>query len=1068
MNMIFKPFVYLLMVFAFNVSFAANTVEDNVCDGLTGSQLSAKLHNFTIDDDITNYELCDSMVLKKNDAKVHLVNSFLIDQETFINDYEQTMEALGDTFDNKADYYKEDSVLEAIAEDLVYLIVMAFTVFFCFALAMQPENKTHTAASVLLFAGVLTFMLTKVISMMAYGVIYFFALFNAIVYKNHDLAELMEMYSVEQQLMNNSTLIDTQDQFLTNFLILNSSVSASTDKATFERLYGSTAEIDFDWRSGKSNDISNPSIKDVIEMHETCKQRSRAEVSDNFELNVPSYSEEGWLSNVPDLTELEFLSVSNRAEFFSGGETFDYNCDDGLYGSNASSYGAVTVNTQRVLQNLFNGKQADQMNNESTALDHFNNITSKKQAYVEKFLSNIDAKAGMRLENNMTDLMMGYEAVKEARASGKDVKDTAAFESLVKNIQDYYSDVVVYEEEQGLSATEYLALGQIGMVTAKFSTLFNNDGNEIPHLMYVENGYHHIKPFLDKAARINMALNCANTTDPETFLKREAHAIEWNAKDKSELNWKQKGRIGGVFADSCFILENGRLTAEYSNPALVEQHEQEVMDRKAALNVMFNAYTEAFFNLIQRNTLLFDQARMEAMNSIDFTVYSAINIRNKIIKTLQEINNASAMLTDIYSFEYANIADSSNIGTYFNYGLFDDEHHKKIKSQETKELIDSRYDLETYDLNLLFKGQQYGKPYEAYDATDSYLMETGVPSAVAKKYRIKCPIIDKEGDCDSSLQQFNYGNQNPVVNFTATTLFFEKSVALVHAGGKVIGEAGSTINGTIVGKSPKTKLIGTLAQGIEGFAAVADYTLGTAAKAATNYGILTLIFMKLVQFLPMAIDFSMITMSIVCVVVPIISIPFVFTKEVMINIVKGLSGDQNWFNFSGTLLVLLDVVLKPVVFLVVLPIYIWYNNSTAIGSFVINTFYSAFGDSSPTMVMAMGYVLVLVVVFLLIKGLKVTYTIEKGIFELLGLRSAPFFDDSQNLLSMAMGWAGSDLFKNVVSAQSQATQQTRVAGEAMGNAHRSRVAAKQMKEKAKQQALAAKAKEGKKDSEESE
>lgn len=995
-----KIFKHISTIFLFTVSilsssvYATNGSVEEAIDCVDPKIMSQKIGKFEKGE--MEYTPCGDF-LRPFDTMFLRVATVLIDRDTFTK-METIVRMLGGDYELMLPAFSEHNAFQNTLSIAFKALTPMIAIFiFCLMVTARKEDKSKAAIATLILGLILlgSFSISKY---SAYCWLFITSHYNEFLWNAHDIEQNLEYFTDGETLRLSTTAIEESDEQFSNMLHAISAIDVATDNRIRTSNYGSSIEVDFDFRSNKSNDIAKPTIAQYLEMQDECSLKDRAEVSENVELNFTTLADTGLLSLIPSGANL--LSIPYKAEFFNGGETYDYNCPEREFGFE-KGFASIQINHVLLAQHLMSKKHADEVADQTTMIEDIADAFSNDLAYMEKEFVDVDVVAGQQLENIEGKLMLSHAIALQSQSTGEDYKLSSQYESLVAAYKGTFNKVFSYNQDRGFTIAEQAQLNAIKMGIAKFSSFFSNTKGMDPKLMYNLNGWHYAKPFISKTVRMNMAVDCA-INHPSSYIHRQKYAQEWNAIDKTSVKNASMKSLGGGFDYACFIYEDGMLNADYSDPESINENIKEITARKKAVEIMLSAISEAVFQLSVNNPEMFEDAKLEYINSIEPTMQSVVQSRFGFMEMKQDLQNVFATVEELYSFDLLDLIDDLTLPqTFYNYHRFS----KDVLTGEDISNIDKVYRIGKYNLSTTFKGFVKGQTNEPVSTS----LEVGILSLLGDKLNAgTCPIRDEEGNCKASLQELNYASNSKMLNIALTITAARTAIKVARATGNAVKDVADTSDKTVIGKSPQGKLGGLIGGAFFAVAVSLDIAFGWLFDVLFVFSWLAVFLGKVAMYIPLIAELSFVLFGAVYLLVSMLLLAVVPLKEMTMNIARMAMGEKDFekiANFDGTINILKSTIIRWVIFFGAIYLFLFLHNSSGIGGAFYTLMISVVDDNSVITTLLYGFVMSIAYIFALFKTITVVNSFEDSILKKLNVDGGATFQESNNAIGSLVGFA---------------------------------------------------------------
>lgn len=994
-------------------------------DCVPGPQVGAKIGNWLAEDvkSTSNYKPCDRFLLP-NDPLAKTMLYYVSDKDTVLEVKEQ-MEELGGNFEEITRGFRGKNSFLVLFNTLMFVAFLAAALYSGARVSkvFRESNVTENAArgSVMLAALLLGYhLLSNLPLYIARGVLYFTSSYNFMIYNFHDFDSLEKVTATEGRLEQFADTFNSQNYEVANALMLNETVNVVTDNVILKKNVGSTVSVEGQWFSD-GDSVSRPTFSEYLKYHDHCFQRRFADVYNDYEVNLGVTL--GMLWDGDSLV----TKIPETAILTSGGDTGVYDCPESEGFGKETGVVTIKQNTNLVLQNFLSDKFGVDYSNNTSVTDQIADTFSSTRAIINNGLENIVNAATSNPQGIESEIETALAAVKEARTSGTNVRNTSSFKSLVDKVKKETAQAFAYQNpgNDSLKMSDLMLIDAVKAVVYKYSKLFGP--TDVDSDLEVEiTGYHYLKDFLEETSRKALVYDCT-VRKGNLYDKHIIAAERFNNGDKSILN--RDAELPNVSDVGCYEFnpETQTMTA-VANPANADILKEEIEDRVFAVKTLLDAYDAGVISnlLIEEDSEELVALRLEFLNKLRINMFSATRSSYIFMDQENEIRQSLSAVKHTIS-----VSDNLNINTgqitnYHNNLRFASKGYNTISDS----LSDVMNDTENsqYDFGYMFKavGSHSGGAQQTSSVElDKILDDSWEWTALLGlddlgdlffKTGAECPIKSPEGDCEASLQQINYESLNHMVaHATAATgaVIGFNFVAGVCKGGA--GEDGGMTAGKLA------LLGGPVAKALQVIGCGAISIIDFAMPLAYLYLIVAWLLVALAflaSYLPLAIDALLFVMVLVYVIVPIIMLPVVFSIEaVKAAVIYTLfKEERTQQSFMNTVKILKGLIFRPFILLSILSVYLFFQMSPSLGG-------SIFDLLSQVDLPIIGSLLIMATIsWLTMKGAKVALDIESEMHNLLGISSKPFFEETGQLDGMvktAMLYGSQRVVGGQVKAASQ-------------------------------------------------
>ncbi|EIZ1449734.1 DMT family transporter [Vibrio parahaemolyticus] len=835
-----------MLLLLFSMSAFANDPNEPQC--LDAKQLSSKMNNFN-EADIPNADkskACGSFLGQIDRILVSGLES--IATKSDVRKWEKELTSLGNIAEKTINAMRDENTMTTWMHSYIYVtqwtvifFVVAITIGTCYYKELLPKAILAIGGSIYI-----AFVTYNYGSFYTGLVILVTSFSNFIVWNAGDHESISDL--------SNHNYSDVGEALATNALDLASSIhrveaiNQVTALEAFDNLWSSHVEID---KTLYANgfDIDEPTISEFKQYHKHCKQRDYVEVDDKFNLHI---------------TNLNWSSLSNKAIFYSGGtDTKHYNCDEGYYGK--KSLALLVQSTVAVLIDRYiDNNLTDNLGEELTLADRIKIMFDSESGTLKLLIEQAEDVASADPEMFETQILMGEEASIEAADTGTSFRNTASYQELLSYYKTKMGTTHDYVEVDGLDP--YQMVGYFGIVATHFAftELFNESG--IYDSIVTDKrkmGYHFLQPYIKETINFALEYNCS-TTLSSTYEDRVKFAEYFNGLDQDK-KLKHQSPFSEMNDTHCYrFYDNGDIEAGGDGKDN-EAFRKMVEHRFNALNVLFDARTQASLQLILENEDLTDEIVLKGLNSISTNVSDSMNSHIIMTDAQQKLRSALQVIQDAYIFESNVNYDVTRPAYYYNFKRFSDGNDIEEKA------IDKN--LNKYDLSPFFEHTTTEYVKNAEDITRSK------EGSIAKMARYECPVLE-DGECKANLLQLNSAASNMLLEQTLYLTAIEKTASLASAGCSTAEKATEEAAGPIFGKARYANLAGVAACGtayvLDGMSQifVVPYQIASAIMAFVMFA------MKL---LPSVIDLVRHFLPYLVFVVPTLILTAAFIFDVFVS-----------------------------------------------------------------------------------------------------------------------------------------------------------------------------------------
>ncbi|HHE0437771.1 TPA: hypothetical protein ACN35C_004630 [Vibrio parahaemolyticus] len=1003
MENIFKKFSFLFLIFTLSIAnaFAATGNElEETKDCLTPIEISSKFGNFKDgDNDTSMYKPCGGFILPV-DSKFLIVATAIIDKQTF-DKLEPAVTLLGGNHEEQRAFFKDHVPLQDVI--VVSAMFSAFVIFIALfyiaidsALSGVLKGVLTTLAFGLVFSQ--TFYLPEYsVRAWLFGV----SQYNKQIYELHEIDRNIEFFNTDNKLEPALTTIDKQYKALNQMLHLGTAVDVATGNSITKSTYGSSIIVDTNGTYLGGLDIGQPTVKEFFEQNDECLAKDRVETSSNFEFNVKTWSDTGLLQYIP--TDARVIDIPYRASFHNGGETHKYDCGDDAFG-NEQAFMTIQSNNLDIAQNFVQGKTADLISGDTTMIENIASITSNKLFYIEEELEKVDVVFGSIQQNITGKIALAYAAAKEAQVKNDNYRNTNTYQNLVSDFENIARPVFIYSGEENFTTTEVAEVNALKLFQASFSMLFT-EGSEDEVLEQHVNGWHYLKPFVEKTVRMQMAVDCAKQTKSNgngksTYAFREEYADRWNAMDKSSVKNKSMTDIGGGFDYACFVMEDGYMNAEYSDPAFIEENERDINARAQAIEIMMSALTKGVFNASQSNNdEMWKDAKLEYLNNIRPTLQSVVESQFGFLDMKRQMENVYSSVEEIYTYDIkVPIKELTQSQFFFNHNRFSSD---VVTSEDMKNTIEAR-GLKSYSLATIFNADTEVKISEI--DTGFSIGDIGINSLLRGFVSSgDCPIKGSNGSCKASLQELNYTSTDKIENMAIYFTAISKTIKMARYFGEGVGDIADTADNTVVGKVPgPQKLLIWMGKAMKAIAIAVDVTLGWMLDLVVGLVWLLVLAGKLARYMPLITEIVLHVYMVIYFVVPLCLLPIIPVIEVFKSAVRKFLGEQQPMNFKGTIMLIKVATIRWIVFYLAIQLLVFLNTSPVVGGAIYHMVIGAFpkNDTGIMMFFMQNITLSLVYIWAIWKTVPIVNELENQILRLMDVAAEAMFKETESFMKI--------------------------------------------------------------------
>ncbi|EIV8508235.1 hypothetical protein MA785_000830 [Vibrio parahaemolyticus] len=1003
MENIFKKLSFLFLIFTLSIAnaFAAtdNKLEETK-DCLTPVEISNKFGNFTEGDhDISMYKTCDSFI-EKVDSKFLNVATAIIDKTTF-DKLEPVVTSLGGDHEELRSYFKDHVPLQDILIVTANIAVVIISIFLFYIAIDSALNGALKGVITVLACVVMYFASSNLPEYATRAWLFGVSKVNNLIYEMHEIERNVQYFDGNNKLEPALSVIDKQYKTLSQMLHLGVAVDVATGNSITKSTYGSNIIVDTNGTYLGGFDIGQPTVAEFFEQNDECLAKDRVETSSNYEFNVKTWSDTGMLRFIP--TDARVIDIPYRASFHNGGETHKYDCGDDAFG-NEQAFMTIQSNNLNIAQNFVQGKTADIINGDTTMIENMASIISNKLFYIEEELEKVDVVFGSIQQNITGKIALAYAAAKEAQVKNDNYRNTNTYQNLVSDFENIARPVFIYSGEENFTTTEVAEINALKLFQASFSMLFT-EGSEDEVLEQHVNGWHYLKPFVEKTVRMQMAVDCAKQTKSNgngssTYAFREEYAGRWNAMDKSSVKNKTMTDIGGGFDYACFVMEDGYMNAEYSDPALIEENERDINARAQAIEIMMSALTKGVFNASQSNNdQMWKDAKLEYLNNIRPTLQSVIESQFGFLDMKRQMENVYASVGEIYTYDIkVPVKELTQSQFFFNHNRFSSD---VVTEEDMKNTIESR-GLKSYSLSTIFNADTDVK-FSEID-TGFSIGDIGITSMLREFISSgDCPVKGKNGSCKASLQELNYTSTDKIEDMAIYFTVISKTIKMTRYFGEGVGDMADTADNTVVGKVPgPQKLLIWMGKAMKAIAIAVDVTLGWMLDLVVGLVWLLVLAGKLARYMPLITEIVLHVYMVIYFVVPLCLLPIIPVIEVFKSAVRKFLGEQQPMNFKGTIMLIKVSTIRWIVFYLAIKLLVFINTSPAIGGAIYHMVIGAFPKNNTGIMMffMQNITLSLVYIWAIWKTVPIVNELENQILRLMNVAAESMFKETESFMKI--------------------------------------------------------------------